>query len=242
MLQRSTPEPGLERDAHQDDPRAALDAEVREVRAAYEGARGRDAARVERGAAETWAEHNAVEGRRLVREIVLEWVEPRAGLRVLDAGCGYGELARGLAAAGAEVTGVDLVEERVAAARAAAGPAGPTFATGSFLDRLAADRFDVVVLVEVLEDYSPAARVTVLRAVAAARPARVVLAFRTADTVRGGLWDRFGAGRADRIHPIELLRRVHVDTPLRQRRQRTVGVRNYRAQVGDLVLDRPPGG
>lgn len=49
---------------------------------------------------------------------VLEWLAPRPGERILDLGCGDGVLTGELARRGAIVTGVDISEELLAAARA----------------------------------------------------------------------------------------------------------------------------
>jgi len=49
---------------------------------------------------------------------VLEWLAPRPGERILDLGCGDGQLSARLAAGGATVTGVDASAEMAEAARA----------------------------------------------------------------------------------------------------------------------------
>ncbi len=49
---------------------------------------------------------------------VLEWLDARPGERILDLGCGDGQLTLRVAATGARVTGADLSPEMVAAARA----------------------------------------------------------------------------------------------------------------------------
>jgi len=49
---------------------------------------------------------------------VVEWLEAQPGERILDLGCGDGQLTLRLAATGANVTGVDVSPEMIAAARA----------------------------------------------------------------------------------------------------------------------------
>lgn len=49
---------------------------------------------------------------------LIEWLAPQAGERILDLGCGTGHLTARIAAAGAEVTGIDAAPAMVARARA----------------------------------------------------------------------------------------------------------------------------
>ena len=48
---------------------------------------------------------------------VLEMLNPKPGERILDVGCGEGSLTQKIVAAGAEVVGIDMSEEMIAAAR-----------------------------------------------------------------------------------------------------------------------------
>lgn len=57
--------------------------------------------------------------------VVLGWLDPRPGERVVDIGCGTGDLAAQVAARGAVVVGVDVDADMVAAARRK--HPGPTF-------------------------------------------------------------------------------------------------------------------
>jgi 2-polyprenyl-3-methyl-5-hydroxy-6-metoxy-1,4-benzoquinol methylase len=76
----------------------------------------------------------------------------KAGDRVLDVGCGYGAVAHSLAArGGAHVTGVDISEENIARARAMFSHPGLTFVAGDARRAVPRERFDVVVLSNVLE-------------------------------------------------------------------------------------------
>ncbi|TDB89748.1 class I SAM-dependent methyltransferase [Actinomadura sp. 7K534] len=78
---------------------------------------------------------------------VLDAIGPCAGRRVLDAGCGEGYLARTLAAQGADVTGVDVSQGLIDAARAhPAQEATATFVRASVDDLpFEDDAFDLVV-------------------------------------------------------------------------------------------------
>lgn len=89
----------------------------------------------------------------LEERLLLERIGPAPGLRILDVGCGDGRLATTLAAAGAEVTGLDASPVMLAAARRRAEAAGAALALVAgdagrlpFADR----RFDRVVSVATL--------------------------------------------------------------------------------------------
>ena len=54
---------------------------------------------------------------------VLEWLAAQPGERILDLGCGDGQLTERIAASGASVTAIDASPQMVAAARARGVPA-----------------------------------------------------------------------------------------------------------------------
>ncbi len=77
-------------------------------------------AKFERLAARWWDPHGEFRPLHELNPLRLAFINDRAGLkgkRVLDVGCGGGLLAEGLAAAGAEVTGIDLAEAPLEVAR-----------------------------------------------------------------------------------------------------------------------------
>jgi SAM-dependent methyltransferase len=99
----------------------------------------------------------------------------RPGERVLDVGCGKGELARDLAErAAAEVVGIDDDPSHLAFARARSAHPRVTYLEGTVPAALPPGRFDVVVLSNVLEHFEH--RVELLRAlVESAAPTRVLV-------------------------------------------------------------------
>lgn len=76
-----------------------------------------------------------------------------AGARVLDVGCGYGEVARSIAerVPGCTVLGVDLNAPRIAQAQARANPANVSFMVADATAGLPAGKWDTVVLSNILE-------------------------------------------------------------------------------------------
>ena len=73
---------------------------------------------------------------------LVEVLDPQAGERVLDLGCGTGQLSAQIAAAGAEVVGIDLSAEMIEAAREQFP--GLSFAVGDARDFSFVDPFDAV--------------------------------------------------------------------------------------------------
>jgi SAM-dependent methyltransferase len=205
----------------------------RRVRALYEGERGRWWRRIETGRPATWAEENAVQGRaQLVRRLI-DWMGPLGDRRVLDAGCGSGTLARALAAAGARVVGIDLVERFVVEG---AGAEGVELRCG---DVCAAARagdppFDDIVLIEVLEDYAAEEQRELLRRIAERDAPRIWLAFRSAATGAARLLDLLPVDPRPAIDPVELLRSLHTGTPYRLRRREVIENRTWRAHLTEL--------
>jgi len=210
------------------------------IRKAYAGKTGRYWSRIERERPATWLEQNAVRGRRQVRDRLLDRMQPLAGRRILDAGCGLGILSRRLAAQGALVTAGDLTG-RFRRAGATEDSSPPTFVDGNFLDLLGteaeAPRFDDIVLVEVLEDYTPSERSNLLRRLAVGGSPRIWLVFRVAASGAGRLWDLAPDPEVETIEAVELLRSIHTITPYRQRHGESLSCRNYSAHLSELVLD-----
>ena len=81
---------------------------------------------------------------RVRRELIDKYVHPRAGLRVLDIGCGPGDLINYLP--GVEYTGLDLSASYIASARRRFGDRGRFYAARvSDLDPAELGQFDVVI-------------------------------------------------------------------------------------------------
>lgn len=80
-------------------------------------------------------------------------VDPRQGERILDIGCGRGELAFAFAAAGAEVEGVDYSKDAIAIARRTFGDKckGLRYIYADILKMDRLDSFDKIVMADVVE-------------------------------------------------------------------------------------------
>jgi len=210
---------------------------VPHIRALYSGEHEAVWARVERQAPATYWEENAILGRQDTYAVLLERLQPIAGRRVLDAGCGYGLLARRLAGAGARVTGVDVVSHRVLAARGRSGGGAPAFAVADFRDLLsAADTFDDVVIQEVFEDYTADQRRATIRGLAASRVPRIHLIFRQPGRWRGLIGPMLPDALAPTLDGVSLLRSIHLDTPYRLTHRESIRRRSYSVEMVQLAL------
>ena len=110
------------------------------------------------------------EGARLLEDHALAVIGDPAGLRIVDAYCGVGLHARRLARGGADVVGIELDGDAVAAARGAA-PARAHFVEGSVEERIAdCLPADLVILNPPRAGIAP----EVVEALLAAPPARLV--------------------------------------------------------------------
>lgn len=85
--------------------------------------------------------------------VLLRWMSGRGRLRVLNAGCGSGELSCLLAAAGHQVVGIDPGAEYIALARERAGDRFPDseFVVSSIEEYAGPGGFDAVISTDVLE-------------------------------------------------------------------------------------------
>jgi trans-aconitate methyltransferase len=88
---------------------------------------------------------------------LIEWLNPQPGERILDAGCGLGQVSAKLAARGAHVTGVEIVGPLLEQARFACPPA--TFVHVDLLEYAPAEPFDALIAHALLHWLQPADKV-----------------------------------------------------------------------------------
>jgi SAM-dependent methyltransferase len=207
------------------------------VRARYSGEFAEVWTRIGRESPVTYWEENAILGRQDVGLALLARLQPIAGRRVLDAGCGLGLLARRLAREGARVTAVDLLTHHVLEARGLKNGSGPTWAVADFNDLLGSPgAFDDVVLQEVLEDYSPEETLDLLKRLAGCGAGKVHLIVKQAGPWRGIMETLLPEALLPTVDPVTLLRSVHLHTPYRLSHQESVRRRSYNARLVELTL------
>jgi magnesium-protoporphyrin O-methyltransferase len=207
------------------------------LRALYDGDVGKTWSRIEREAPATYWEENAVLGRRDLYRSLLARLEPIAGRRILDAGCGIGLWTRRLARAGARVTGVDFFVHRVLEARRRVKEGSPSFVAADFRNlAVARGDFDEIILQEVLEEYGPQDRIDTFRWLAETGAARVHVIFK-----QEGRWTTLISplmpdALTPTLDPVELLRSIHLHTPYRLSHQESVRRRSYNVRRVELTL------
>lgn len=165
-------------------------------------------ARFDEAASGWWDLHGDFAPLHAINPLRLDYIErrtgPLAGRRVLDVGCGGGILAEGLAARGAEVTGIDLGERSLEVARLHALETGAEVGYRQIaVEDLAAEApasFDLVTCLEMLEHVPDPA--SVVRACAAlVRPGGDVVFSTLSRTPKAYLFAIIGAEHVLRLLP-----------------------------------------
>lgn len=207
------------------------------LRTLYAGDVGETWARIEREAPATYWEENAVLGRRDTYRALLASLQPIAGRRILDAGCGIGVWTRRLARAGAHVTGVDLLLDHVLEARRRVKESSPSFVAADFRNlAVARGAFDEIILQEVLEEYAPQERIDAFRWLAETRVARVHVIFRQEGRWATLISPLMPDALTPTLDPVELLRSIHLHTPYRLSHQESVRRRSYNVRRVEFTL------
>jgi SAM-dependent methyltransferase len=206
------------------------------LRALYSGEFEEVWARIERETPATYWEENAVLGRADTYRTLLGRLQPIAGRRILDAGCGRGLLARRLAGQGARVTAVDVLADHVSEARERGKEGGPTLAVADLKDLVTARRaFDDIILQEVLEEYTTEETVDLLGALGQSDAPRVHIVFRKRGPWGGLIMPLLPPALAAALDPVLVLRSVHRHTPYRLSHQASVHRRSYNVQMVELT-------
>ncbi len=132
-------------------------------------------------------------GSERLRRLLVETLNVRAGHRVLELGCGTGQVTAQLVAAGADVVAVDRLSAMLARARKRAP--GATFIEGDAIEAEVGSGYDRAVLSFVLHSFEAAERIRLLRRAAAAlAPGGLIGVLDWSlppGPVRAALWRRF---------------------------------------------------
>lgn len=118
-------------------------------------------------------------------EILLDWLNGRPAMNILNAGCGSGEFSHLLAQAGHRVTGIDLDEKYVAMAKETAHALGLNhceFSAVSIENYQAPGLFDAVMATDVIE-HTPDDEATMRKLLSMLKPGGTVII-----TVPAGQW------------------------------------------------------
>lgn len=132
-------------------------------------------------------------GSRRVRQSLVDALGVRPGHRVVELGCGTGQVTARLLAAGAEVVAVDALSAMLVGARRRAAAA--TFVEGDAIEADVGGGYDRAVLSFVLHNFDPDGRVRLLRRMATAITTGgrigVLDWMLPPGRIRGALWRRF---------------------------------------------------
>jgi SAM-dependent methyltransferase len=206
------------------------------MRALYTGEVEGVWSRVERETPATYWEENEVLGRQQTFGALLARLQPIAGRRILDAGCGRGLLARRLAKEGARVSGADVLFDHVSEARERGEGSAVRWAAADFRDLLVArGAFDDLVLQEVIEDYGEDERVELFGGIADADVPRLHVIFRRTGSWGGLIAPLLPPALATALDPVNVLRSIHRHTPYRISHQESVRRRSYHVQLVELT-------
>lgn len=211
---------------------------TRRVTDLYRGPGGRFWDRIEEERPATYLEENVALGRRQEAALLRAWMGDLSGLRILDAGCGHGLLARQLAAGGARVIAADLLPRFAAGTRAAARRGELTLVVADYRDLVPAGKaaeFDILLLREVAQDYEPAEYARLFEPLAMGGARRLLLTLRQDSLWSPVIRQAWPEGVAESVDTTTLLRRIHLLTPFRLSRQQEVHRRNFRSWVVELT-------
>lgn len=216
-----------------------MDDVARELMALYGSGPGRSfQTRIELERPATYPEENLVQGRRSEQSLLESWIGAPEGLRILDVGCGRGRWATELAAAGARVTGIDLVPVFTPDARAAVRRGELTLVAGDARDLGHAGEcpgFDLAVLREVAQDYEPRETDGLVRALTRLGVSRLLWTLRQETRWSWVVRDLYPEGLAGTVEFHRLLRTVHLAGPFRLSRRREVRRRNFSSLVVEMT-------